>query len=131
MKRKTRQGKIITEIIQNADRPLTPFEIHQLAALKVKNLGIATTYRHLKTLSENKRIAGIDYPGQPPRYEWADGKDKMHFACRHCEKLFAFEDTILDLPSINLPQGFEIMGSEVMLYGFCSACVDIVSTQKK
>ena len=89
MKRQTRQGAVILSVIRSAGRPLTPLEIHQLAIQEIPRLGIATTYRHLKTLSENHQVVGVDYPGQPPRYEWADGQDKVHFACRSCDKLFA------------------------------------------
>ena len=76
IKRNTQQGNIILDVIKKAERPLTPIEIHQKAILKSPRIGIATTYRHLKVLSEGNQVVGVDYPGQPPRYEWADGKDK-------------------------------------------------------
>ena len=78
MKRNTRQGEVILSAIKSAGRPLTPLEIHELAVKKMPRLGIATTYRHLRTLSESNQVVGVDYPGQPPRYEWADGQDKVH-----------------------------------------------------
>ena len=87
IKRNTQQGNIILDVIKKAERPLTPIEIHQKAILKSPGIGIATTYRHLKVLSEGNQVVGVDYPGQPPRYEWADGKDKVHFSCRSCDKL--------------------------------------------
>jgi Fur family ferric uptake transcriptional regulator len=65
---------------------------------------------------------GVDYPGQPPRYEWADGQDKVHFACRGCDKLFALEDTTEDTPPAKAPRGFKVQGFEVMLYGICPEC---------
>jgi Fur family ferric uptake transcriptional regulator len=122
MKRTTRQGEIILKVIRSAGRPLTPLEIHQRATRKSPTIGIATTYRHLKSLGENQQVVGVDYPGQPPRYEWADGKDKVHFACRSCDKLFALEDTTGDAPPAQAPEGFELQGFEVMLYGLCPAC---------
>ena len=60
-------------------------------------------------------MVGVDYPGQPPRYEWADGEDKVHFACRICDKLFALEDTTEDTPPAKAPKGFQVQGFEVML----------------
>ena len=72
MKRNTRQGEVILSVIRDSGRPLTPLEIHQLAILQIPRLGIATTYRHIKSLSESHQVVGVDYPGQPPRYEWAD-----------------------------------------------------------
>ena len=74
MKRNTNQGNTILEVIKSANRPLTPLEIHQRASNNSPRIGIATTYRHLKSLTENSLVVGVDYPGQPPRYEWADGQ---------------------------------------------------------
>ena len=114
MKRNTRQGNVILSAIKSAGRPLTPLEIHKLAIKKIPSLGIATTYRHLRTLSETNQVVGVDYPGQPPRYEWADGKDKVHFACRNCDKLFALEDTTEDTPPAKAPKGFKVQGFEAL-----------------
>ena len=110
------------EVMRSAGRPLTPLEIHQRATQEIPRLGIATTYRHLKALSESNQVVGVDYPGQPPRYEWADGQDKVHFACRSCDKLFALEDTTEDEPPAQAPKGFKVQGFEVMLYGTCPDC---------
>ena len=123
MKRNTQQGNLILEVIKDANRPLTPLEIHQRASVSSPRIGIATTYRHIKALTEQNQVVGVDYPGQPPRYEWADGKDKVHFSCRSCDKLFALEDTTGDIPPANTPKGFEVQGFEVMLYGRCPECV--------
>ena len=109
-------------MIKSAGRPLTPLEIHEWAVKKMPRLGIATTYRHIKTLCEKNQVVGVDYPGQPPRYEWADGKDKVHFACRDCDKLFALEDSTEDTPPAKAPEGFKVQGFEVMLYGICPEC---------
>lgn len=122
MKRKTKQGEVISKVIELSERPLTPLEIHQLASKENSSIGIATTYRHLKMLGEKNQVVGVDYPGQPPRYEWADGKDKVHFACRSCNKLYALEDTTDDTPPAKAPEGFKVQGFEVMLYGTCPGC---------
>ena len=122
MIRKTEQGQVVSDVIKKAGRPLTPLEVHQLAAQKIPRLGIATTYRHLRKLTEDQQVVGVDYPGQPPRYEWADGKDKVHFSCRSCDKLFALEDTSADIAPTQAPKGFKVQGFEVMLYGICPQC---------
>ncbi len=123
MKRNTPRGEVIAAAIRKAERPLTPLEIHQLAIRKIPRLGIATTYRHLRNLCQRQSIVGVDYPGQPPRYEWADGKDKAHFACRCCNKLFAIDDTSGKNPPVKAPEGFQVQGFEVMLYGTCPDCL--------
>jgi len=113
---------VVADVIEKAGRPLTPLEVHELASQKIPRLGIATTYRHLRKLTEDQQVVGVDYPGQPPRYEWADGQDKVHFSCRSCGKLFALEDTTEDEPPAKVPNGFKVQGFEVMLYGICPEC---------
>ncbi|MBT7649850.1 MAG: transcriptional repressor [Opitutae bacterium] len=122
MKRNTKQAKVITEVIRSAGRPLTPSEIHEFASQNISQLGIATIYRHLKALCESMQVVGVDYPGQPPRYEWVDGKDKVHFTCRSCDKLYALADTTKNTPPAKVPKGFNVQGFEVMLYGMCPEC---------
>jgi len=122
MKRRTRQGEILLRVIRSADRPLTPSEIKQLAAKEMPKLGIATTYRYIRELADMGKIAGVDYPGHPPRYEWADGKDKVHFSCRCCLKLYALADTTKETPLNEIPEGFNVSGYELMLYGTCPSC---------
>ena len=124
MSRRTRQGTLILETIRQAKRPLTPAELHSTALKEIPNLGLATTYRHVKALAEQSVVVGVDYPGQPTRYEWADGLQKVHFVCRSCEKLFAIQENLdfkePDAPE--LPSGFKIQGGEWILYGLCPAC---------
>ena len=57
----------------------------------------------MKTLADDSVVVGVDYPGQPTRYEWVDGQDKTHFTCRSCDKLFA-----LDLPQADELTDFEL-----------------------
>ena len=69
MDRRTRQGTLISETIRQAQRPLTPAEVHSVALKEIPNMGLATTYRHVKALTEQSIVVGVDYPGQPTRYE--------------------------------------------------------------
>ena len=123
MKRTTRQGDAILKFVRSTGRPLTPAEIHAGARKPLPTLGLATTYRHIRNLAEQGLVVGVDYPDQPTRYEWADGRDKTHFSCRGCEKLFALDlpqaDDLLDL---DLPPGYHAQGSEIILYGLCPDC---------
>ena len=123
MGRNTRQGTLILETIREAKRPLTPAEVHSTAIKKIPNLGLATTYRQIKTLAEQSVVVGVDYPGQPTRYEWVDGKDKTHFTCRGCDKLFALNLPQSDeLLNLEMPSGFVATGGEFIVYGLCPKC---------
>lgn len=122
MIRNTKQREALMKVVQHADRPLSPTEIHQLALIHYPKLGIRTVYRHIRDLVEGKQIAGIDYPGQPVRYEVVDDRgSRPHLICRKCEKVF---DLPVDEPQLIYPNlsDFVIEGHEVVYFGHCRDC---------
>ena len=131
MPRRTDQGEILRGTLREASRPLTPAEIHAQASKALPSLGLATTYRHVRKLTEEGLLVGVDYPGQPTRYAWADGQQKIHFGCRACEKLFAVaEDIDFEEPAPpELPPGFQVNGGEWILYGICPECSQKANSQ--
>lgn len=124
MPRRTRQGEILRSILRRSKRPLTPAEIHGKASARMRGIGLATIYRQIRSLAEEGSLVGVDYPGQPTRYEWADGQRKIHFGCRSCDKLFALEENhdFVEPEAPELPLGFKIGGGEWILYGLCPQC---------
>jgi len=107
---------------EQAKRPLTAQEIHELAKLEVPSLGLRTVYRHVKALLDARQLISTDYPGQPVRYEVVDQRgSRPHFICKACSKLY---DLPIDEPQVELPEvpGFKIDGYEVILFGLCPEC---------
>lgn len=124
MIRNTRQREALMRVIRESSRPLTPPEIYELARVHYPKLGLRTVYRHIRDLLDSREIMGIDYPGQPVRYEVVDSRgSRPHLICRECRKVF---DLPVDEPSIVYPklQDFVIEGHEVIYFGRCRACVD-------
>lgn len=67
--RDTKQREAIRDAFKNAgDRILSPKEVCEIASKRVKNIGIATVYRNIKTLLEKGEIIPITLPGQADRY---------------------------------------------------------------
>ena len=124
MPRRTRQGEILRSILKGTERPLTPAEVHGKASSRMRGIGLATIYRHIRALVGEGSLVGVDYPGQPTRYEWADGQQKIHFGCRSCDKLFALEENpgFVEPEAPELPTGFKVGGGEWILYGLCPEC---------
>lgn len=122
MIRRTKQREAIFRALQTAGRPLTAHEIHELGKMFSPKLGLRTVYRHLRELCDEKRVVGVDYPGQPQRYEVVNPKGHtLHFICRGCAKLFDLE---MDSPGIKVtpPPGYSVVGEEIILYGYCPEC---------
>ncbi|MGH8017548.1 MAG: Fur family transcriptional regulator [Opitutaceae bacterium] len=120
--RKTRQLETIEEVLRNAARPLAIAELHAAAEKAIPGLGIATVYRTVKELTDERSIVGVTYAGQPTRYEWAVAKAHSHFICQECNRVFDIDaPEKLPLPK-RKPRGFQFLGHEVIYYGRCADC---------
>jgi len=124
MIRQTKQRAAILKALVLAARPLSPPEILELGRSHAPRLGLRTVYRNISEMVDDGQLVGIDYPGQPLRYELvADKGEHPHFICNKCHKLLDFNQPA---PSIcySPPDGFTIEGSEVIFYGRCPQCSD-------
>lgn len=121
MIRNTRQRGAIRQALEEVGRPLTPNEIHAIARRHYPKLGLRTVYRQIKDLVADAELVGIDYPGQPLRYELVTGSHRAHFICRRCDRLFSFPHEVPDVPVPDEPR-FSVTGQETVFFGICSEC---------
>lgn len=119
----TRQREAINEVLREAGRPLTRDEILRLGRAKVHRLGSATVDRSIREMAKNFEIIGVEFPGQPKRYELPAKYEHPHFVCRICERVFDLP-IAMQLPKISPPKGFVVTGGEVIYSGTCPACSD-------
>ncbi len=117
----TPQKQLIFQILESADRPLTPVEICEVAQRNIPKLGIATVYRAIRAFVEAGSIRLVDVPGAPPHYEHAARQHHHFFLCRCCKRLF---DLIGCVRGVNAlaPAGFKVDDHEIVLFGDCAAC---------
>jgi Fur family ferric uptake transcriptional regulator len=120
MIRSTRQRKAILEVLKAEARPLTVSEIHALALLSAPRIGLRTVYRNVRELVGDGKLVGVDYPGQPPRYETVGDKGhKPHFVCGICHKVFELDPGFeAKAGNADIP-GFVVEGTETIYYGRC------------
>lgn len=121
MERDTKQRRAIRALFEKANRPLSPTEVLELGKEEVSGLGIATVYRSLKSLVDEKWLVPVQLPGEPDRYEPAGKHHHHHFHCRECKKVYEVEGCPGDLKKLS-PRGFKLEGHELTLYGVCAAC---------
>ncbi len=144
-RRRTRQGEAIHAVIREAGRPLAPGEILELAAARVDTLSLATVYRQIRRLLEERAIREVVLPGSPSRYEDARSRpgvapgstmqtpsrpgatgDEAHhhfFHCESCDAVFPVEGCAGDVERL-APPAFRVRRHEVVLYGECEGCAD-------
>ena len=121
MIRTTRQRLTIEEVFRKESRPLTPPEVFEGAKRILPRIGLRTVYRQLKDMAEEGVVVGVDYPGQPLRYEWVSNTHHAHFICRKCDRVFDLQVKVPDV-KIKAPPGFNLTGQETVFYGICPGC---------
>lgn len=119
--RNTKQKDAIRLAFISADRPLSHDEALSLAQQQVGGLSIATVYRNINLLVEEKWLARVEIPGDTTRYEVAGKDHHHHFQCNGCGKLFELEGCSIELTHA-LPPGFRTTGHEFFIYGLCDSC---------
>jgi Fur family ferric uptake transcriptional regulator len=122
MERHTRQRAAIRDAIAQSGRPLLPQEVLDAAQSAAPGLSIATVYRNLKLLVDEREVRTVLLPGENARYELAgDGHHHHHFQCTRCQRVFEVEACPGDLSSL-APAGFSVEDHELTLYGRCGDC---------
>lgn len=131
--RQTKQRQLIEAILEQAEGPLLPKELLNKAQASLPQLGIATVFRTLKKLVETGGAKVVHLPGDSPRYERATRGHHHHFKCCECEAVFEIKDKVKseikmeekDCPGHLdqlLPEGFQLTGHELTLFGRCANC---------
>jgi Fur family ferric uptake transcriptional regulator len=118
--RHTRQKDAIRRAFSDADRPLSLEEALTAAQQHHRGLGIATVYRNIKALLEDRWLTTVEIPGDSSRYEVAGKQHHHHFHCIDCGKLYELDGCVARKP--RLPRGFRATGHEFFLYGICASC---------
>jgi Fur family transcriptional regulator, ferric uptake regulator len=119
--RSTKQKQAIRAAFTTASRPLSPEETLVWAQKQHKTLGIATVYRNIKALVEDRWLVPVDIPGQPSRFELAGKKHHHHFYCSGCDKVYELEGCSAAAKP-RLPQGFMPRTHEFYVFGLCAVC---------
>lgn len=124
--RNTKQKSAIRNVIEQAERPLSPEEILHEAREIIPGLGQATVYRALNAMQAEQLIVPVDIPGHPSCFEKAGLKHHHHFACTSCGKVFELQGCSY-AGDKGVPPGFHVEGHEVILYGQCRGCHNMLS----
>ncbi len=129
MERNTRQRVAIREALYEAQRPLLPLEVLDLAQKDAPGVSIATVYRHLKSLVEEGQARPVNLPGESTRFERAHSHHH-HFQCRACQTVFDIHECPGELAHL-VPRGFVVHDHDLTLYGYCAHCAQNPSVQAK
>lgn len=122
-RRSTKQRELIEQVLHHADQPLLPSELLNRAQQSLPQLGIATVFRTLKKMVDEDMASVVNVPGDSPRYERSGLAHHHHFKCQICENLFEIRGCTGDFYHL-LPEGFQLAGHDIILFGHCASCCD-------
>lgn len=123
LRRRTSQRQAIAGALDQAEGPLAPQEMLQLARRQAPRLGIATVYRTIRNMLGEGTLGIVRIPGEVPRYELRRQDHRHYFRCRRCRGVFALEGCPGNFNAI-VPRGFSLEDHELVLYGACRRCRD-------
>lgn len=121
--RQTAQRQALKSVLVESDRPLSAAEILMRARRFVAGLGMATIYRNLRRLVDERWLTVVDIPGAPRRYEVAGRCHHHHFYCESCDRVFEVPRRVRGIDAV-APSGFHLVRHEVVLYGRCRDCAE-------
>ncbi len=120
----TDQRMAILEEIHSGDDHVTAQEVYEHLSHKYPDIGFATVYRFLRTLTNYKILSEVRIQGLPARYEWADKKHHDHISCSTCGKISEFENDEIERLQLQISKslGYKLTHHILELYGVCDSC---------
>jgi len=125
----SKKRTLILDILkQNSLKHFTAEEIYESVCKDDKNIGIATVYRNLKYLEDNRFInRAYITENLAACYEiqkQTENHSHHHLICKSCGSVFDFEEDLLDAIEkiIAVTTGFEIHNHNLVFYGKCKQC---------
>ncbi len=120
----TAMRQLVLKALTDQKTALSLSELEQ----KFDRVDRVTLYRTLKTFEENKLIHAIDDGTGSAKYalcqeacECHPNDLHVHFHCTKCRQTYCLHD--IQIPDINLPQGFSLDNVNMVVKGICANCI--------
>ncbi|MBE0415401.1 MAG: transcriptional repressor [Dehalococcoidia bacterium] len=122
--RSTSQRRLIFDILRQSEGHLDADELYRLAKEREPRLSLSTVYRTLRLLKELGLIEERHFAEEHHHYEAKGEAEHHHLVCLGCGTVVEFEYPLTDKMKEEVGQrtGFEILGAEVYMEGYCERC---------
>ena len=119
----TRNRKVVLDLLISEAVPMAHMEIAQKLSVPIDRV---TLYRTLETLTKTgivHQVQGIDGVWRFCAHESKAGQcpgNHPHFLCTVCGRMICLSNQTL--PHFAAPEGYEVEGKQLVLYGQCPKC---------
>ena len=122
--RLTKQQRIISDILEANDAPLSANDIYDAAKQSYPNIAKSTIYRNITALFEAEEIDRFFFSDSETYYQLRENRHRHYMFCEDCHHFFrtteCFFETISD--SILKKSGFAVTHHFMQLSGTYSEC---------
>lgn len=120
----TTQRMAILKSLHDGRRHVTAQELYEKLSVTHPEIGFATVYRFLRTLTEGNFVTEVRMGGLPARYELAPKGHHDHLTCVKCGKICEFENKAIEAlqEKVAVQFGFRLTHHILELYGVCPSC---------
>jgi Fur family ferric uptake transcriptional regulator len=120
----TSQRMAILKTLHEGRRHVTAQELYEKLAKDHPEIGFATVYRFLRTLTEGAFVTEVRMGGLPARYELTPKGHHDHLTCVKCSKICEFENRAIEQLQEKVANqfGFALTHHILELYGVCPDC---------
>lgn len=128
----TTQRILILQMLYNGNRHATAQELYERLIKINSEIGFATVYRFLKSLTEGQFITETRIGGLPARYEISSKNHHDHITCEKCGKICEFENKAIESLQVKVAEqfGFQLTHHVLELYGICLSCQNSSNVSK-
>lgn len=120
----TAARRAVTEVMQSAERALTPVEVYDAARKRDPRLGLVTVYRTLEKLEALGLIQRVHHELGCQAFLRAGVGHQHLLLCERCGRAVLFDGDDLDalFARVGEQTGFEVKSHWLQLYGLCQEC---------
>ena len=122
----TRQGRLISEILDDVAEFRTAQDIHAELRKRGHRVGLTTVYRHLGQLADTGEVDSLRTPSGEAIYRrCAAPAHHHHLICRECGKTLEFEGPEVERWAERVAKRarFRDVSHTVEIFGTCEECV--------
>ncbi len=129
-KRNTKQKELILDYVKLSCTHPTAEEVYKGLVKDNPNLSLATVYRNLQDMVDDKLIDKLIDERGTSRY---DGKDcrHYHFICINCQKIFDLDLDYDESIDEKISDDFKVDNHSVVYRGLCINCQNDYSKEKE
>lgn len=119
----SKQRQTIYEYVKSTKTHPTADSIYNYLKKENPNLSLATVYRNLNQMSEDKKFRRLNFSGLPDRFD-GNVDEHYHMVCNKCNSVY---DIMLNSfknidNEIEEKTGFKILSHDIMFEGICDKC---------